>query len=152
MSKRKQTSSEEDSQLRILARKHLRFAWASLLVFVTLGLALEIFHALKMGFYLNVGNETRRLMWTLAHAHGVGLSLLNMGFGATIPRLWRTLPRGISIASKCIIFGTVFLPLGFFLGGIVTYGGDPGLGALLVPIAAVALWIGVFCVVREAIR
>lgn len=152
MNKKTQTLSKSDTPLNALACKHLRFAWASLLVFVTLGLTLEIFHALKLGFYLNVGNETRRLMWTLAHAHGIGLSLLNMGFGATIPRLWRTLPRTLLIASKCIIFGTVFLPLGFFLGGIVTYGGDPGLGALFVPIAAVVLWIGVFYVVREAIR
>ena len=151
MSKRKRTSSEPASEPRDLARKHLRFAWASLLVFVTLGLALEILHALKVGFYLNVGNETRRLMWTLAHAHGIGLSLLNMGFGATIPRLWDTLPTSISFASKCITLATVLLPLGFFLGGIVTYGGDPGLGALLVPIAAIVLWVGVFAVVREAV-
>ena len=152
MSKRKRTSSAPASELRDLARKHLRFAWASLLVFVTLGFALEILHALKVGFYLNVGNETRRLMWTLAHAHGIGLSLLNMGFGATLQRLWDTLPSAIPFASKCITFATLLLPLGFFLGGIVPYGGDPGLGALLVPVAAVVLWIGVFVVVREAIR
>lgn len=152
MSKKNQTSSEPDTELCGLARKHLRFAWACLLVFVTLGLALEIFHGLKLGFYLNVGNETRRLMWTLAHAHGVGLSLLNMGFGATLPRLWETIPSAIPVASRCIIFATVFLPLGFFLGGIVTYGGDPGIGIFLVPVAAIALWIGVFLVVREAVK
>jgi len=152
MSEDKQTAPKGGFDPAELARKHMRFAWVALTVFVTLGFVLEILHGLKAGFYLNVGNETRRLMWTLAHAHGVGLSLLNMGFGATLERLWQTLPAGITAASKCIIIATVFLPLGFFLGGIVTYGGDPGLGVLLVPIAAVILLAGVFIVAREALR
>lgn len=152
MSKRIQTPSEPESELRDLARKHLRFAWVALLVFATLGFVLEALHALKLGLYLNVGSETRRLMWTLAHAHGVGLCLLNMGFGATLERLWSTLRPSISFASKCITISTVFLPLGFFLGGIVTYGGDPGLGVLLVPVAAVVLIVGIFIVAREAMR
>jgi hypothetical protein len=152
MSKPNKTPSDSESELRELARRHLRLAWVALSVFVTLGFVLEILHALKLPLYLNVGNETRRLMWTLAHAHGVGLSLLNMGFGVTLERLWSTPPRGILFASKCITIATVFLPLGFFLGGIVTYGGDPGLGALLVPVAAVVLLAGVFVVAREAMR
>ena len=52
------------------ARLHLRFGWWSLLVFMTLGLMLEALHAFKMGVYLDVSSETRRLLWTLAHAHG----------------------------------------------------------------------------------
>ena len=44
------------------------------------------------------------------------------------------------------------MPLGFFLGGIVTYGGDPGLGALLVPIGGIVLWVGVMLIAREAWR
>lgn len=52
------------------ARRHLRFGWWSLLFFLTFGLGLETLHGLKVGWYLDVENETRRLMWTLAHAHG----------------------------------------------------------------------------------
>ena len=36
------------------------------------------------------------------------------------------------------------LPLGFLLGGIYTYGGDPGDGILLVPVGAVLLLVAVF--------
>src|SRR6187401_2755242 len=67
-----------------LARAHLRFGWIALLVFVTLGAVLEALHAWKSVAYLGVGHETRRLMWTLAHAHGVGLGLLHLGFAATL--------------------------------------------------------------------
>ena len=49
---------------------HLKLGWVWLLLFATLGLVLEGLHGLKAGFYLNVGMETRRLMWTLAHTHG----------------------------------------------------------------------------------
>ena len=74
-----------------------------MLIFLSLGMFLEYLHAFRATWYLNVGEaETRRLMWTLAHAHGIGLSLLNMGFAATLPRLWDNLPTGIPFASKCI--------------------------------------------------
>jgi hypothetical protein len=35
------------------------------------------------------------------------------------------------------------MPLGFFLGGLKFYGGDPGLGIVLVPIGAALLLLGV---------
>ena len=60
-------------------RRHLRFGWWSVLVFLTLGTALEVMHGFKVDWYLNVANETRRLMWTLAHAHGVLLGLVHRG-------------------------------------------------------------------------
>ena len=56
-------------------RRHLRFGWWSLLGFLCLGFMLELLHGFKAGFYLDVSNETRRLMWTLAHAHGALLGL-----------------------------------------------------------------------------
>ena len=34
------------------------------------------------------------------------------------------------------------------LGGLVLYGGDPGLGILLVPVAVVPFWLGVFLAAR----
>ena len=51
-------------------RRHLRVGWWSLLLFATLGLVLESLQGFKVRAYLDVSNETRRLMWTLAHAHG----------------------------------------------------------------------------------
>src|SRR5882672_7973847 len=49
------------------ARRHLRLGWWSIFVFAGLGLLLESFHGFKLGAYLDVSNETRRLMWRLAH-------------------------------------------------------------------------------------
>jgi len=47
-------------------RRHLYFGWWTPLIFLTVGLALEALHAFKVGAYLKVSHETRRLMWTLA--------------------------------------------------------------------------------------
>ena len=102
----------------LLTHRHLRFGWWTLLLFLTLGLVLETLHGFKVGAYLNVSNETRRLMWTLAHAHGTLLGLVNLAFAFTLSRLaeWTARPRGV--ASVCLRSATVLLPGGFFLGGL----------------------------------
>src|SRR6516162_5777746 len=66
------------------ARRHLRIGWWSVLVFLTLGIALELLHGFKAGWYLDVSNSTRRLMFTLAHAHGTLLGLLNIAFAVSL--------------------------------------------------------------------
>src|SRR5207302_5676038 len=58
--------------------RNLRFGWWSLLVFLSLGGLLETLHGFKIGWYVDVGNEMRRLMFTLAHAHGTALALVNL--------------------------------------------------------------------------
>lgn len=121
------------------ARLHLSFGWIGLLVFVVLGIVLEGLHAWKSPAYLGVGNETRRLMWTLAHAHGVGLSLVHLGFAATLSLVpSEALPK-LMLASRALGWAGVLIPLGFFLGGVVTYEADPGVGVFLVPFGALAL-------------
>ena len=132
------------------ARRHLRFGWWSILVFLTLGVLLECFHGFKVGWYLNVSNETRRLMWTLAHAHGTLLGLMHIGFAATTNLLpeWDAWRR--RVASRCLLAAGLLIPGGFFLGGLVIYAGDPGLGILLVPVGAVLLFIAVFLTARAA--
>jgi hypothetical protein len=47
-----------------LVRRNLRFGWWLLFGWAAVGLALEGLHGLKAGLYLDVGNETRRLLWT----------------------------------------------------------------------------------------
>jgi hypothetical protein len=128
----------------VLTRRHLRFGWWTLLVFLTLGLILEALHAFKSGLYLNVSNETRRLMWTLAHAHGTLLALVNLGFAFTVRLVpeWAARERGI--ASSCFRGATCLMPAGFFFGGLFTYSGDPGLGIVLVPIGGLMLLVAVF--------
>jgi len=120
--------------------RHLRFGWWSLAFFVAIGLALEALHGLKLGFYLDVHNETRRLMWTLGHAHGTLLSLVNLAFAAALPRGWTAGTEGsLRAASACLRAATILLPGGFLLGGVSIYEGDPGLGILLVPLGALLL-------------
>ena len=131
-------------------RRHLRVGWWSFLLFATLGLGLESLQGFKVRAYVDVSNETRRLMWTLAHAHGALLGLVNVLVGLSI----RILPEvGVAhrrLVSAAILTATVLIPGGFFLGGVVFYGGDPGLGVLILPIGAVALLGAVFLLARDA--
>lgn len=127
----------------------LRFGLWSLLAWLSLGLGLEAMHAFKVSVYLDY--ETRRLLWTLAHAHGVLLSVLCIGLGA----LLRAAPsrdggaRWPRLAAGSLMAATVLLPGGFLLGGIFVYGGDPGLGVLLSPIGGALL---VFAVLLTALH
>ena len=130
-------------------RRHLRFGWWSLFVFLLLGATLETFHGFKVGFYLDVSNETRRLMWTLAHAHGALLGLVNVAAGLTL----RALPElsdaaRVPLISTSLTTATVLLPAGFFAGGISFYSGDPGVGIALIPVGAACLALAVFQVAR----
>lgn len=139
-----------DASLVVLARRHLRFGWWSLLVYLTLGIVLEVFHGLKVGWYLDVSNETRRLMWTLAHAHGTLLALVHLAFFATLRALESAEERKLRWASGGLIASSVLLPGGFFLGGLIIHQGDPGLGILLVPVGALTLLAAVWWIARVA--
>src|SRR5882757_9366541 len=99
--------------------RHLRFGWWSLFGYLALGVVLETLHGFKLGWYLDVGNETRRLMFTLAHAHGTLLALVNIAAGLTA----RSLP-GFELdrdASWALRWGAALVPLGFLLGGLVIH-------------------------------
>lgn len=137
-------SASESIERQRLITRHLRIGWWSLLIFLSLGVVLEALHGFKIGFYLNVSNETRRLMWTLAHAHGTLLSLVHLAFAATIPMVGHWNFRRRQFVSALLTAAGVLLPAGFFLGGIFIYGGaTPGLGILLVPVGALLLFIAV---------
>ena len=99
-------------------------------MFLSLGGILEILHGFKVGWYVDVGNEMRRLMFTLAHAHGTALALVNIAAGLT-SRV-KNLPARISVSFSLIWAGVLF-PMGFFLGGVVSYSNDVKAQALGVP-------------------
>jgi hypothetical protein len=130
------------------ARRHLRFGWCSLLAFATLGLILEVLHGFKVAAYLDVSNQTRRLMWTLAHAHGSLLALVHVVFGLTVRVFPDIAEDSRAMVSWCLMGASVFLPGGFFLGGVVFYGGDPGVAVALVPAGAVCLLIALLLLAR----
>lgn len=132
-----------------LSRRHLVIGWWMILVWLALGIGLEAAHGLKVDWYLNVRNETRRLMLTLAHSHGVLIGVLHLGFAYTASTLSRPPSR---LASTCLSAAGVLLPVGFLLGGLVVYGGDPGKGVLLVPVGALLLLVAVFLTAASAMK
>jgi hypothetical protein len=131
-------------------RRHLRFGWWSLLVFLTLGFVLELLHGFKVGFYLDVSNETRRLMWTLAHAHGALLGLVHVLFGLSVRAAPEMVTASMGTISRSLVGASVLLPGGFFLGGVMFYSGDPGLGIAVVPVGGGLLMIAVYLIARAA--
>jgi hypothetical protein len=135
-----------------LVARHVRVGFGALFVFATLGVGLEALHAFKSPWYLDVGQETRRLMWTLAHAHGVGLGLVNVAYAAALRVFFGAASRAHALASALLAAATLLLPLGFALGGVVTYGGDPGPAVVLVPLGALSLWLALALIAREALR
>lgn len=152
------------------ADAHLAFGWWALFLFLVLGVALEALHAFKIGYYLDTSNETRRLMWRLAHAHGTLIALVHIAFALSLPSLAGTnagedaasrsrrgddplsLSPSLSLASRCLYGCAVLLPLGFFLGGVFVYGGDPGLAVVLAPIGALLGGLAVLLTARATGR
>ena len=140
---------EDAAEAHPYARRHVRLGWWSLLLFAALGLVLELLHGFKTGFYLDVPNETRRLMWTLAHAHGVLLALVHLAFGFGI-QLGFAAHQHLQLASRLLIAATVLLPGGFFLGGATVFGGDPNPAVLITPLGGLTLLGMLYLAARRA--
>lgn len=115
------------------SRAALRYGWTAIAVFLLLGLFLESLHLFKAPLYMEV--HIRRELWTLAHAHGTLLGVLNVVFalcaGACIADEGK---RGR--ASLTLRAGALLVPVGFFLGGIGNSEVDPSLAIVLVPAGA----------------
>lgn len=132
------SESRDGMDLATLSARHMRFGWLLVFVYVLLGVSLEILHGFKVGLYLDVSSEARRLVWTLAHTHGTLIGVLNIGFALTLPRLALS-ATALRAASLLFLSAGVVMPLGFFLGGVVIYGGDPGLLIVLAPVGGLFL-------------
>ena len=132
--------THDDEQL---VARHLRLGWWSLLVFLSMGGGLELLHALKADFYVDVASDTRRLLWTLSHAHGTLLSLVHVGFAATVELTPGWTGPARQMASRGLVLSLVLVPGGFFLGGLFIHQGDPGLGIFLLPLGFLFLFVGV---------
>jgi hypothetical protein len=89
-------------------------------------------------------------MFTLAHAHGTLLALINIAAGLTARAVKNfELARA---ASRALVWAAVLLPGGFLLGGFGIFGGDPGVGVWLVPVGALLLLYGVWRIARDVAR
>jgi len=130
-----------------LVTRHLRFGWSSLFLFVLLGTLLEALLGFKWTPYMT--NDTRQMLWRLAHAHGTLLGLVHIAFALTLYiGKSKNLHR---IVSPCLMTASILIPGGFFAGGIFTYNGDPGMGVLAVPFGACFMIISVFLIARSVV-
>jgi hypothetical protein len=117
-----------------------------------MGLALETLHGFKVSLYLDVSQEMRRLMWTLAHAHGALLGLVHLGFVQALERAPGWPGRDAKLASRELIAAGILLPLGFFLGGVWIFDGDPSPAVLLSPVGGAMLIVAVFLTASAVTR
>ena len=118
-------------------QRALRTGWILLAISLPLGVTLEALHGFKVQAYLR--SEVRHEMWRLAHAHGTMLGILLLVFGALAERHVAEEKR--AAISRDLRTGSILMPLGFFLGGILNGEGDPSLGILLVPLGALFLLV-----------
>ncbi len=119
-----------------------RYGFALLFASACLGFALEAAHALKLSAYLDV--PLRRELLTWAHAHGVGLALVLLAYGAS----------GIAEARnvKLLAIGALAMVLGFALGSIDLHESDPGVAIGLVPLGALVVLRALYVAARTAWR
>jgi hypothetical protein len=115
-----------------LARRHLRAGWLALLVAGALGLVLETLLGLRLPIYVDLDLESRRTLWRLAHAHLALLGLVHIAFALSSSRL------GAARVTSWLLMGSFLMPLGFWLGGAVLSGSEPGPLVLLAPLGGVA--------------
>jgi len=107
------------------------FAWICLWIFF--GLLLDSFMGMKQLFYLS--DPVRREMWRLAHTHGTLMTLVFLAYVHF---------RGIAkkLHENMMFIGALLMPVGFFLGGILTTEIDPFVGVFLVPIGGLLFVLG----------
>jgi len=144
------TNDSVEKLRRRLARRHHVIGWCGLLIFLSVGAALETLHGFKIGFYLDPAHKIRRELWTLAHAHGTLLALVHIGFAAGITQFGRWTETRLKLTSFFLLDALLLIPAGFFLGGLTHSESDPSLGVLLVPAGAILLFIAVLLILVSA--
>lgn len=128
----------------------VRFGWTSLFVWTLGGLLLEVAHGFKWAPFF--ASELTRLLLRLAHAHGVGLSLVILLLSHVPERLFLGAPARFAWLSIWMRFAAVTMPVGFAAGAIGHTEGDPSRAIALVPLGACALLAGLGMTVHAAWR
>jgi hypothetical protein len=127
------------------ADRLLRQGWASIAVWMSVGLLLEGLIGYKIPAYLS--DPQRRELFRLGHTHGTLLGIL-LVVAALVLQRGAEIPKAARAALR---IGAVLMPAGFFVAGIWHTESDPGLaiwlvppGALLIIYAAVAFTLAHF--------
>jgi hypothetical protein len=128
----------------------VRFGWTSLLVWTFAGLLLEAAHGFKWAPFF--ASELTRLLLRLAHAHGVGLSLVTLLLSQVPERLFVGVPVRFAWVAALARLAAVTMPVGFAAGAIGHTEADPSPAILLVPLGAAALLCGLGVTVHAAWR
>jgi hypothetical protein len=121
-----------------MSKDHDRLGFLVLALFAALGLVLEVLHGLRVTSYLSDSHATRRLLFTLAHAHGVLLGLVNVAYAAVM----RAYALSDVRASMLLKVATALVPGGFLLGGAVLMREDPNPLVLLSGVGGICLVLG----------
>ncbi len=114
-----------------------RQGWASIAVWMAVGLLLEGLLGYKIPAYLE--DAQRRELFRLAHAHGTLLGLLLIVVGLYANRV----VAPARFAGWALRVGTLLMPVGFLLAGVWHTEGDPGIFIWLVPPAALLILFAV---------
>src|SRR5262245_785991 len=117
----------------MLAGRHQRYGWSALVISLAFGVTLESFEGFKTSAYLM--DPLRQELWRLAHFHGSMLALVNLVYVSWADRNDMS-PARRRLASGSLLWGSALLPLGFILGGLAHYEGDPGFGIFAAPCGA----------------
>lgn len=138
-SKTEVKSEEVISSSKDLGKRHKRYGWTALFLFLSFGSLLEGLLGFKSISLLM--DPLRRELWSLAHFHGAMLAIINLVYSQWANNIAVSQQN---IASWSLIFGSILLPLGFFLGGVAHLEADPSLGIFLVPIGTLMLLYTIF--------
>lgn len=133
-----------------MTRALLRLGWTSLAIWSLAGLLLETAHGLKWPpLFIS---ELTHLLLRLAHAHGVGLSLVVVVLAQTGPSIFGVARRSFAFVAGLVGFASVAMPVGFAAGTLGASEADPGFGIFLVPLGGLALFVGLAWVAAAAWR
>ena len=115
------------------ADRLLRQGWASIAVWMSVGLLLEGLIGYKIPAYLS--DPQRRELFRLGHTHGTLLGIL-LVVAALVLQRGAAVPKAAWTALR---IGAVLMPAGFFVAGIWHTESDPGLAIWLVPPGALLI-------------
>jgi len=121
------------------------FGFFSLLIWASLGVALEGAHAFKVSRYLDDPARRELLVW--GHAHGVGLALVLLAYAAQGIQDEASARAGAHLRRA-----SVLMPLGFVLAVCGQSEADPGPAIWLVPVGALLLLWGLLGVALGSLR
>ena len=112
----------------------LRYGFCGLFVWASLGFTLEAAHGFKLAAYLD--DTMVRDLLRLAHAHGVGLSIVCLVYAtAGLPLFEQRADAGRPVR-RLLAAASILMPFGFGLSVIGHSESDPGFYDLAGPVRA----------------